>query len=116
LSLDQGDKGVQCGKKIDILKFWFYLKGNGWDKISTDVDICISNARYMASELKRRKNFELIWDPQFVNVCFYYVPDGLLGLERTPKVLEKLHHVAPFIKQKLTESAKLLIGFSTTKG
>ena len=27
--LDTGDKSLQCGRVIDILKFWTYLKGNG---------------------------------------------------------------------------------------
>ena len=28
-SLDTGNKSLQCGRVIDILKLWTYLKGNG---------------------------------------------------------------------------------------
>lgn len=31
--LDVGDKHLQCGRVIDILKLWTYLKGNGWKNI-----------------------------------------------------------------------------------
>lgn len=36
-SLDVGDKHLQCGRVIDILKLWTYLKGNGWNTIAKQV-------------------------------------------------------------------------------
>ena len=35
--LDIGDKSFQCGRVIDILKFWTYLKGNGLKGIAQQV-------------------------------------------------------------------------------
>lgn len=35
--LDVGDKHLQCGRVIDILKLWTYLKGNGWTNIAHQV-------------------------------------------------------------------------------
>jgi len=37
-SLDVGDKTLQCGRVIDIVKFWTYLKGNGWKVIAKQVE------------------------------------------------------------------------------
>jgi glutamate/tyrosine decarboxylase-like PLP-dependent enzyme len=35
--LDTGNKSLQCGRILDILKLWVYLKGNGWKNISEQV-------------------------------------------------------------------------------
>lgn len=37
-SLDVGDKHLQCGRVIDILKLWTYLKGNGWEGVARQVE------------------------------------------------------------------------------
>lgn len=37
-SLDVGDKHLQCGRCVDILKVWAYFKGNGWKGIAEQVD------------------------------------------------------------------------------
>jgi hypothetical protein len=36
-SLDVGDKHLMCGRAIDVLKLWTYLKGNGWNEIERQV-------------------------------------------------------------------------------
>lgn len=36
-SLDTGNKTVQCGRVIDVLKLWIYFKGNGWNGIDDQV-------------------------------------------------------------------------------
>jgi hypothetical protein len=35
--LDVGDKTLQCGRVIDIIKLWTYLKGNGWKAVGKQV-------------------------------------------------------------------------------
>ena len=35
--LDTGNKTVQCGRVIDVLKLWIYFKGNGWNGIDEQV-------------------------------------------------------------------------------
>jgi glutamate/tyrosine decarboxylase-like PLP-dependent enzyme len=37
ISLDSGDKSLQCGRVIDILKVWTYFKGNGWKEIARHI-------------------------------------------------------------------------------
>lgn len=36
--LDTGNKSLQCGRVVDILKLWMYLKGNGWKGIEEQVN------------------------------------------------------------------------------
>ena len=36
--LDTGDKSLQCGRVIDILKVWTYFKANGWSSIAKQVE------------------------------------------------------------------------------
>lgn len=37
-NLDVGDKHLQCGRVIDILKLWTYFKGNGWENVAKQVE------------------------------------------------------------------------------
>ena len=46
-SLDVGDKTLQCGRVIDILKLWTYFKGNGWKNIAKQVEDQHSLALYV---------------------------------------------------------------------
>lgn len=36
-NLDIGKKSLQCGRVIDVLKFWTYLKGNGLTGVAKHV-------------------------------------------------------------------------------
>jgi glutamate decarboxylase len=83
LKLDTGDKSIQCGRHIDVVKLWTYFQGNGMTKIRTDIDHMIHLSKFMAEELKRRPDmFELILEPEFSNVCFFYIPESMRNVER----------------------------------
>jgi len=42
--LDTGDKTIQCGRKIDILKVWFKIKHYGWEGLEQHAN----NLTYLA--------------------------------------------------------------------
>lgn len=46
--MDTGNKSLQCGRVLDILKLWIYFKGNGWKGISEQV----IRQNYLAQYLK----------------------------------------------------------------
>ena len=49
-SLDTGNKSFQCGRVIDILKFWTYLKGNGLKLVEDQI-----NRKVELTEFLRKK-------------------------------------------------------------
>ena len=55
-SLDVGDKHLQCGRVIDILKLWTYFKGNGWKNIAKQVEDEHRLALYVKSYVEARPN------------------------------------------------------------
>lgn len=48
-SLDTGNKSLQCGRILDILKLWVYFKGNGWKGIEDQVVRQNNLAQYVKS-------------------------------------------------------------------
>ena len=52
--LDVGDKTLQCGRVIDILKLWTYLKGNGWDNIGKQVENEHNLSLYIKEYIEKR--------------------------------------------------------------
>ena len=41
-----GDKTVQCGRKVDVLKLWLMWKAEGDEGMEQAVDKAFDNARY----------------------------------------------------------------------
>ena len=78
-SLDTGDKSLQCGRNIDILKLWVYLKGNGWKNIGKQVDAEHEMALYAQEYMKKHsENFELLYNEvDSFCVSFYALPNSL---------------------------------------
>ena len=75
-SLDVGDKTLQCGRVIDIVKLWTYLKGNGWNNIAKQVEDEHRLALYVKKYvLEHPERFSLVVkEVDTFNVCFWYKP------------------------------------------
>jgi hypothetical protein len=78
-SLDVGDKTLQCGRVIDIVKFWTYLKGNGWKVIAEQVEAEHRLALYVKKFVEDHSDrFELaVKCVDTFNVCFWYIPEAM---------------------------------------
>lgn len=46
VSYDTGDKSIQCGRKVDVFKFWLMLKSHGVAEMSHLIDRKIDSFRY----------------------------------------------------------------------
>lgn len=74
--LDVGDKTLQCGRVIDIIKLWTYLKGNGWKAVGKQVqsehNLALFTKEYIKSHSDR---YQLVIEQvDTFNVCFWYIP------------------------------------------
>ncbi|XP_041914605.1 glutamate decarboxylase 1 isoform X3 [Alosa sapidissima] len=113
VSYDTGDKTIQCGRHVDVFKFWLMWKAKGSEGFESQINRCLDNAEYLYDKLEGRADFKLLFKskPEHSNVCFWYLPQSVrsmpAGLERN----NKLHTVAPKIKAKMMEEGQTMIGY-----
>ncbi|KAK2714655.1 cysteine sulfinic acid decarboxylase-like isoform X2 [Artemia franciscana] len=109
---DTGDKSMQCGRKVDVLKLWLMWKARGTNGLEHLVDNACHQALYFQSLIKERPGFRLVIPRvQCTNVCFWYVPPSLRGQEETEEWWKELGQVAPKIKERMVKEGTMLIGY-----
>lgn len=113
-SYDTGDKSVQCGRKVDVFKFWLMLKARGTDEFGRLMDNSIAQAQYLNKVVSTRDGFRPIQSEsfQFTNISFWYIPKSLRGLEENYDWWTKLYTVAPTIKERMVLSGCMMVGYS----
>ncbi|CAB1312487.1 unnamed protein product [Coregonus sp. 'balchen'] len=115
-SLDTGDKSIQCGRKVDCLKLWLMWKAVGSKGLQERVDRAFAHTRYLVEEIKKREGFQLIGKPEFVNVCFWFIPPSLRGKENSPDYHDRLSKVAPVIKERMMKQGTMMLGYQPQGG
>ncbi|XP_047427309.1 cysteine sulfinic acid decarboxylase isoform X2 [Mugil cephalus] len=111
MNLDIGDKSVQCSRKVDCLKLWLMWKAIGSAGLAERVDKGFVHARYLVDEMKKRDGFHLVSVPEFVNVCFWYIPPSLRGKEGSADYQDRLAKVAPVIKERMVKQGTMMVGY-----
>nr|XP_029507148.1 glutamate decarboxylase 1-like isoform X2 [Oncorhynchus nerka] len=114
VSYDTGDKAIQCGRHVDIFKFWLMWKAKGTIGFEQHIDKCLDLSQYLYDKIRNRQGYEMVFQgvPQHTNVCFWYIPPSLRGLEHNSvEYREKLHKVAPKIKAMMMESGTTMVGY-----
>lgn len=110
---DTGDKHIQCGRRADVLKFWFMWRAKGTKGLEAHVDKIFSNAEYFTEQIKNRCDFEMVLEmPECTNICFRYVPPSLQHLSRqSTEYSESIHRIAPTIKERMMKEGNLMITY-----
>ncbi|XP_055550002.1 cysteine sulfinic acid decarboxylase [Wyeomyia smithii] len=110
---DIGDKHIQCGRRADVLKFWFMWRAKGTSGLEQHIDKLFENAEYFTNSIKSRTGFEMVVEnPECTNVCFWYVPPSLRNLSRdSPEFSERLHKVAPKVKERMMREGSMMITY-----
>uniref|UniRef100_A0A8C9IUF7 Glutamate decarboxylase n=1 Tax=Piliocolobus tephrosceles TaxID=591936 RepID=A0A8C9IUF7_9PRIM len=49
--------------------------------------------------------------PEFLNVCFWFVPPSLRGKQDSPDYHERLSKVAPVLKERMVKEGSMMIGY-----
>lgn len=110
-SLDTGDRSIQCSRHIDIAKLWLYWRALSTEGIQQMVKYALENARYLADLVKEHPNFELIVEPEYLTVSFFYFPNCLLGQEKNDEFWEKVHQLAPIIKAEMIKRGNIMLAY-----
>ncbi|XP_075952437.1 cysteine sulfinic acid decarboxylase-like [Anarhichas minor] len=111
VNLDVGDKSVQCSRKVDCLKLWLMWKAVGSIGFTERVDKAFSHARYLVEQMKEREGFHLLHEPEFVNVCFWFIPPSMRGKEGNADYQDRLAKVAPVIKERMMKQGTMMVGY-----
>ncbi|XP_015276853.1 PREDICTED: cysteine sulfinic acid decarboxylase [Gekko japonicus] len=111
MSYDRGDKTIQCGRKVDCLKLWLMWKANGTRGLEQRVDRAFAFTRYLADEIKKREGFQLVQEPEFINLCFWFVPPSLRGKEGSTDYSHRLGKVAPAIKERMMKKGSMMVSY-----
>ncbi|NXY11873.1 CSAD decarboxylase, partial [Pteruthius melanotis] len=111
VSLDTGDKSPQCGRRADGLKLWILWKAVGSRGLGWRVERAFAATRYLLEQVKRREGFQLVMEPEFINLCFWFIPPSLRGQESSPGFWDKLGKVAPAIKEKMIRRGSMMVGY-----
>ncbi|KAM3840348.1 glutamate decarboxylase 1-like isoform 4-T4 [Vipera latastei] len=110
---DTGDKTIQCGRHVDVFKLWLMWRAKGTGGFEIPINKFLELAEYLHKELKRRNNYELVFDaePEFSNVCFWYIPPSLHQIPKGPERDKRLHEVAPKIKSRMIEEGTTMVSY-----
>ncbi|NXW26103.1 CSAD decarboxylase, partial [Circaetus pectoralis] len=111
VTYDTGDKTLQCGRRVDCLKLWLLWKAAGTEGLARRVERAFAFTRYLAEEVKRRDGFQLVLEPEFINLCFWFVPPSLRGREGSPDYWPRLGKVAPAIKERMMRKGSMMVGY-----
>ncbi|KAJ3660387.1 hypothetical protein Zmor_004837 [Zophobas morio] len=113
---DTGDKHIQCGRRADVLKFWYMWKAKGTSGLEKHINKVFENSKYFTDSIRHREGFEMvIEEPECTNVCFWYVPPSLRGQKESRDYKERLHRVAPKIKERMMKEGCMMVTYQAQK-
>lgn len=100
---DTGALSLQCGRKVDALKFWLYWKAKGHKGISEEIENRFSLAIYLKDRILENSRLKLIQEPEYLNVCFQVIPvNG-----------EEINEYNRKLRFKLMKEGKIMVNFSS---
>jgi len=118
---DTGDKSIQCGRKMDVLKIWMNFKIQGENGIAERVERMMALGEYLREQISKREeadgSFKLVSKGYMMNTCFWVIPPSARGLNapayNSPEWREKVHNAAIVAKEKMQQNGTCMIGFQT---
>uniref|UniRef100_A0A8C5AEL1 Glutamate decarboxylase like 1 n=1 Tax=Gadus morhua TaxID=8049 RepID=A0A8C5AEL1_GADMO len=113
ISCDTGDKSIQCGRKADAFRFWLMWKALGTRELERRVDHALEMARYLTEGIKKRDGFRLLMEPEYTNVCFWYIPPSMRKIPDSPEFWQKVEAVAPKIKERMMKTGSMMVGYQS---
>lgn len=109
---DTGDKVIQCGRHNDIFKLWLQWRAKGTYGFEKDMDRLLELSEYMVKKMKEKcDKFYLLLEPEFVNICFWYIPSRLRSVAHSPQRVQELGKLTPKLKFRMMEAGTLMISY-----
>lgn len=96
------DWGIQLGRRFRALKLWFVIRTYGVEGLRAKIREHIRIGQWLAEEIKREPDFELLAPVPLNLVCFRFRPKGDYSEEQLNQINEQL-------LQTLNDSGKILL-------
>ncbi|NJK86617.1 MAG: aspartate aminotransferase family protein [Bacteroidales bacterium] len=106
---DYCDWGIQLGRRFRALKLWFVIRSFGVDGLQKRIREQLQLTGSLVKLLKHSGKFEILAPVPFTLVCFQYVPDKNLSLEKINELNETLLH-------RLNSTGKIYISHTKLNG
>ncbi|KAG5283670.1 hypothetical protein AALO_G00044660 [Alosa alosa] len=100
ITYDTGDKAIQCGRHVDIFKFWLMWKAKGTEGFERHIDRCLELSEYLYNKIRTREGYQMVFEGE-----------SLRGLPDGDERRQRLHKVAPKIKSMMMESGTTMVGY-----
>lgn len=72
---DLGDKSLQCGRHVDVMKLWTMFKYHGMEYFERRVENGFQNRDHMMAKMALKPEmYKIVSEPQWLNLCFWYTP------------------------------------------
>ncbi|KAJ9473564.1 Glutamate decarboxylase [Diplonema papillatum] len=110
---DLGDKSLQCGRHVDSLKMWLMLKRHGKVYFENRVENGFRNRDHMMVRLAEKPEaFELVSEPMYLNLCFWFIPPSCRALANDDPVRkQKIDVAVQSIRRSLYEEGIVYINY-----
>lgn len=95
-----GQSSLQCGRRNDILKLWLTWKKYGALSFEKRVDILFNQAKIFSDYVQEHPLFDLLIEPQSINVCFRFKGD-----DRKERA----------VRDKLIKTGRLMVNYSENR-
>lgn len=116
---DTGDKYIQCGRKVDVVKLRLQWKARGKQWISDRIQKAFDNVAYITQRIKSSDNLMMVQDPECLNVCFWYIPHHLKEKNITRETIweyhDEINSLTAKIHGQMLKQWEMMTMFTTTK-
>jgi len=113
-----GEKTPQCGRRGDAFKFWLMWKIRGKDYFAREVERRFAKTAEAADMIRERPCFWLYDDqPDFWNLCFWYIPEHLRKLGHIDRCSNKdktaLEKLTVRLYECMKKDGQILVNYSS---
>ena len=111
-----GDLSLQCGRRVDALKLWLSWHALGDDGHAHRIDHLFELAGALRNMVVERRGFELVREPEGLNVCFHFVPESVSESTNGAARSERLGKATMEIRELLRRSGQVLVNYAPLAG
>src|SRR5690349_19083707 len=81
------------------------------------MDTSFSMSQYLVQQINGNPNFKLVLEhPQFLNVCFWFIPESIRNVNNQEEKHLKLHALTAEIKSRMQARGNTLVAYQPLLG
>eukprot|EP01065_Artemidia_motanka_P045137 TRINITY_DN6569_c0_g1_i1.p2 TRINITY_DN6569_c0_g1~~TRINITY_DN6569_c0_g1_i1.p2 ORF type:complete len:531 (+),score=225.34 TRINITY_DN6569_c0_g1_i1:62-1654(+) len=109
---DLGDKSLQCGRHVDVLKIWMMFKRHGQEYFERRVENGFQNRDFMMARMARKPEmYQIVSPPMGLNLCFWYIPPKARGLPDGPERKRIIDAAVQSIRRSIVQEGRVFINY-----